>query len=112
MTNQISHLDKGPFGDIVNRQKTIEARLYDEKRQVLKPGDKITYINRDNPDQKVTVQIVGLLWYSTFHDLYLHVDLDKFGGYPVEELDNQISQFYSIEEQLENGVIGIEFELV
>lgn len=112
MTNQISHLDKGPYIDIVSRQKTIEARLYDVKRQILRPGDTITYINRDNPDQTVTIQVIGLLWYSNFHDLFSHNNPKKFGGSSVEALDSQIEQFYTIEEQLKNGVIGIEFEII
>lgn len=112
MTNQISHLDRVPFNDIINHQKTIEARLYDEKRQILRPGDVITYINRDDPEQTVSVIVVGLLWYSTFTDLYSHNDPEKFGGASAEILDSQVERLYSMEEQLKNGVIGIEFEII
>lgn len=109
---QISHLHKGPFDAVSNGQKTIEARLYDEKRQLLKLGDLITYINRDNLEQTITVRITGLLRYPTFHDLYSNNDIEKFGGSSIEMLESQAEQFYSKEEQLKNGVVGIEFFIV
>ena len=52
-----------------------------------------------------------MLRYATFRDLFSHNNPRKFGGDNVEWLENQISEFYSLSDQLENGVIGIEFEI-
>lgn len=101
-----------PFDAIVSGKKVIESRLYDEKRQLIQLGDAIEFTNREAPDQKVSVKVIGLLRYETFHDLFVHNNPAKFGGESVEWLENQINEFYSIEEQRENGVIGIEFELI
>ena len=101
-----------PFNAIVSGTKTIESRLFDEKRQKIQLGDEVAFTNRENTDQTVTVRVVGLLRYQTFHDLFIHNNPAKFGGESVEWLEKQIGEFYSLSDQLENGVIGIEFELI
>jgi len=112
MTTHSLQLAPEPFNAIVNGLKTIESRLYDEKRRQINIGDTIVFINRENPDQTITARAIGLLRYSTFHDLFTHNNPAKFGGESVEWLERQINEFYTVKEQHENGVIGIEFELV
>ena len=46
-------LNNGPFERIKNGTKTIELRLNDEKRQLLKIKDLIEFTNRTN-DEKNT----------------------------------------------------------
>ena len=111
ITHQLK-LATEPFNAIVSGNKTIESRLYDEKRQKIQLGDEIVFTNRDSPDQTATTKVVGLLRYATFHDLFSHNDPQKFGGESIEWLENQISEFYSIEDQQLHGVVGIEFILV
>ena len=100
-----------PFDAIISGAKTIESRLYDEKRQTIQLGDTIVFTNRENTDQTVSVKVIGLLRYETFHDLFSRNDPAKFGGESVKWLENQINEFYSIDDQRQAGVIGIEFEL-
>lgn len=111
MTTHQLKLATEPFNAITSGNKTIESRLYDEKRQKIQIGDQIIFTNRDNPSQTATTEVVGLLRYATFHDLFLHNDPQKFGGESVEWLENQISEFYSIEDQRLYEVVGIEFIL-
>lgn len=101
-----------PFTAIVSGAKTIESRLYDDKRRLIQLGDTIVFTNRENTDQTVSVKVIGLLRYATFHELFSHNDPVKFGGESVEWLKNQINEFYSIEQQKQGGVIGLEFELL
>ena len=110
ITHQLK-LATEPFNAITSGNKTIESRLYDEKRQKIQLGDEIVFTNRDNPSQTTTVKVVGLLRYATFHDLFSHNNLRKFGGESIEWLENQISEFYSVEDQRLYGVVGIEFIL-
>ena len=112
MTTHQLTLATEPFNAIISSNKTIESRLYDEKRQKIQIGDQIIFTNRDNPSQTATVKVVGLLRYATFHDLFSHNDPHKFGGESVEWLENQINEFYSLHDQKQNGIIGIEFELM
>lgn len=111
MTTHQLKLATEPFNAIISGNKTIESRLYDAKRQKIQIGDQIIFTNRDNSEQTVTTEVVGLLRYATFRDLFSHNNPRKFGGDNVEWLENQISEFYSLSDQLENGVIGIEFEI-
>ncbi len=101
-----------PFDAIVSGAKTVESRLYDKKRQLIQIGDTIEFTNREAQDQTISVKVIGLLRYETFHDLFSHNDPAKFGGESVEWLENQINEFYSVDQQKENGVLGIEFSLL
>ncbi len=111
MTTHQLKLATEPFNAIISGNKTIESRLYDTKRQKIQIGDRIIFTNRDNFEQTVTAEVVGLLRYATFRDLFSHNNPRKFGGDNVEWLENQISEFYSIEDQKIYGVIGIEFKV-
>ena len=111
MTTHQLKLATEPFNAIISGNKTIESRLYDTKRQKIQIGDRIIFTNRDNSEQTVTAEVVGLLRYATFRDLFSHNNPRKFGGDNVEWLENQISEFYSIEDQNIYGVIGIEFKV-
>ena len=112
MTTHQLRLATEPYDAIVSGKKTIESRLYDEKRQKIQIGDQIIFTNREDPSQIATVKVIGLLRYATFHDLFSHNDPHKFGGESVEWLENQINEFYSLRDQIQDGVIGIEFELI
>jgi len=101
-----------PFEAIISGKKTIESRLFDEKRQKIAIGDEITFTNRENTAQTVNVKVINLLHDETFHDLFIHNDPNKFGGESVAWLDNQIREFYSEADQRKNGVIGIEFVIM
>lgn len=111
MTTHQLKLATEPFNTIISGNKTIESRLYDAKRQKIQIGDRIIFTNRDNSEQTVTAEVVGLLRYATFRDLFSHNNPRKFGGDNVEWLENQISEFYSIEDQKIYGVIGVEFKV-
>lgn len=111
ITHQLK-LAAEPFNAITSGNKTIESRLFDDKRQKIQLGDKVIFTNRDDPGQTAAVKVVGLLRYQTFHDLFVHNDPRKFGGESVEWLENQISKFYSFDDQMQYGVIGIEFESI
>lgn len=111
MTTHQLKLATEPFNAIISGNKTIESRLYDTKRQKIQIGDRIIFTNRDNSEQTVTAEVVGLLRYATFRDLFSHNNPRKFGGDNVEWLENQISEFYSVEDQKIYGVIGIEFKV-
>ena len=111
MTTHQLKLATEPFNAIISGNKTIESRLYDAKRRKIQIGDRIIFTNRDNSEQTVTAEVVGLLRYATFRDLFSHNNPRKFGGDNVEWLENQISEFYSIEDQKIYGVIGIEFKV-
>lgn len=105
-------LHKGPFELIKNGSKTIELRLYDEKRQMINLGDTITFENRSDGD-KIQVKVIALYKYPSFEELYKHFDKISIGYKEDEEADpKDMELYYSSEEQSKYGVVGIEMELI
>jgi ASC-1-like (ASCH) protein len=98
-----------PFEAISSGKKTIESRLFDEKRQAIQLGDTIIFTNQENPSQTLKVKVIGLLRYCSFAELFNHNAPEKFGGKSIDWLVNQISEFYTDEDQKLYGVVGIEF---
>lgn len=111
MTTHTLQLATEPFQAIQSGDKTIESRLYDEKRQKIEIGDVLIFVNRETPEQTIEAKVIGLLRYATFEELFDHNTPTKFGGPSVEWLLHQINEFYSIEDQHQYGVLGIEFQL-
>ncbi len=99
-----------PFEMIKNGQKTIELRLYDEKRKIINPGDEIIFTNSVN-GETLTKTVAKLHRFNSFEELYKSLPLLKC-GYTTENVDNakssDMEQYYSIEEQNKYGVVGIE----
>lgn len=106
MTHQMK-LQPAPFAAIQAGTKTIESRLFDEKRQHVQPGDDIVFYNAINLDKTITVQVIELLRYPTFSLLFADFKPSVFGGESIQVLENQIYSFYSKEEEAEYGVVGI-----
>ena len=63
-------LNESPFERIKNGTKTIEFRLYDEKRQQVKVGDQIEFSKLPNLQEKLKVDVIGLYREETFEKLF------------------------------------------
>ena len=61
------------FDFIKGGTKRIELRLYDEKRQSIQLGDIIEFAKSD--DEKFKAEVVGLLRYNSFADLFEDFDI-------------------------------------
>lgn len=109
------HLNPSPFGKIRAGQKTIELRLWDEKRRLIAPGDVIEFTSTADRRQTLAVRVVALHPFPDFAALYAALPLEKC-GYTAEEArlanPSDMESYYSIEAQRANGVVGIEFELL
>lgn len=98
-----------PFAQIVSGKKTIEARIYDEKREHVELGDTIVFTLVDDATQKVETKVIGLHRYEDFGTMFTHTDVTKFGGEDAKNMTSQMLAYYDQAEQDANGVIGIEF---
>ena len=103
-------LDPAPFEMIKSGKKTIELRVYDEKRRRIKVGDEIAFTNVAN-GEVLNVTVKKLHCFATFDELYKSLPLLKC-GYTAENIDSatpaDMERYYSVEEQREDGVVGIE----
>ena len=106
---------KSPYERISSGKKTIEIRLYDEKRQKLNVGDTIEFSKLPDLKDKVKVKIVALLRYKSFKDLVNDFGMEYYGhpkDYSVEEFVNRIYTIYSKEKEQKYGVLGIKIRLL
>lgn len=100
-----------PFNLIKNGTKTIELRLYDEKRREIHEGDNIEFTNRVT-NEKLMTTVIKLHIYRSFKELYEHFDKVSLGYKENEEAAAEDMQlYYSKEEQDKYGVVGIELKL-
>lgn len=100
------------FDFIKDGTKRIELRLYDEKRRSIQLGDIIEFAKSD--DEKFKVEVVGLLRYSSFADLFEDFDISILADSSMtkQELLEVLGEFYSEEKQAEFGVIGIRIKII
>lgn len=105
-------LDDKYFNLIKSGIKTIELRVYDEKRRKIKVGDTITFINR-NTLEELKVIVIYMHIYSSFKELYNDFDKISLGYEKDEECSyKDMEKFYSKELIDKYGVVGIEIRLV
>ena len=105
-------LNNDPFNMIKSGTKTIEMRLYDEKRRLISEGDIIEFINRITKE-KICAKVLKLHIFNSFNELYKNFDKVLLGYKKEDEANpNDMSKYYSREEQEKYGVVGIEITLV
>lgn len=100
------------FKKIMNKQKTIESRLYDEKRKQINVADMIEFSCNDDASRKILTRVRNIYRYKSFEKMFSSLPIRYFGSNSKDELLEEIQVFYPKEEQEEYGVIGIEIELV
>jgi len=106
-------LAEKPFRAIKEGRKTIEMRLYDEKRKHLSAGDIIEFINLDNPDERVQTTVLAIHIYSSFAELYTNFSKREMGYDDDEVADpKDMEKYFSPEKQKKYpAVVGIEISL-
>lgn len=106
-------LQKDPFEKIRAGHKTIELRLYDEKRQKLKVGDQIEFTNMADPSQKILTQVLALHIFRSFDEMFQALPATSMGYGPDQNPDpKDMEAYYSKDEQAQYGVVGIELFLL
>ena len=106
------HLREKPFFMIKSGQKDIEMRLYDEKRQKIKVGDKIEFSNEET-GQTLETEVVNVHVYENFNKLYENFDKKRLGYMDGEVAKPEdMSQYYSVPEINKYGVVGIEIKRI
>ncbi len=101
-----------PFQAIKDGYKTVEMRLYDEKRRLLRIGDHIVFANRDN-GETLEVIIQGLKRYKDFVELYdAYPDKRVIGYAPGETADPKDMLRYYGQDLIDKwGALAIEISL-
>ena len=101
-------LNESPFKRIKNGTKTIEFRLFDEKRQQIKVGDKIEFSKLPDLQEKLLVDVVELYSEDTFENLFRKLYTNE------EEITRKTKAMYEIysqEKEQQYGVLGIRIKI-
>jgi len=99
-------LHPDPFDRIRSGQKTDELRLNDEKRRLIKIGDRIEFSKRPDFQEKLTVEVVSLNTYPDFATLYEGVK-ERYPTSDKNDFIKDLRQYYSPEDEAEFGALEI-----
>ena len=101
-------LQHEPFVKIKTKTKTIEMRLFDEKRSKISVGDDIVFVDNSTKETN-TCKVSNLFKYKDFDELYSNHDKISI-GYSEDEIanPNDMLAYYSKEQIEKYGVVGIE----
>lgn len=102
-------LNESPFERIKNGTKTIEFRLYDEKRRKVKIGDKIEFSKLPDLNEKILVEVLDIYYDKTFEKLFQRIYTNNE---EIKTKTKSMKQFYSIEQEKKYGVVGIKIALI
>lgn len=106
------NLQDKPFNSIKKGTKTIELRLYDEKRQKIKIGDIIEFNNNYN-NEIIRTKVVKIYVFDSFTDLYNSLDKISIGYSDNEESQpSDMEKYYTKDDINKYGVVGIEVKLI
>ena len=108
-------LRPAPFRAVASGRKTLELRLYDDKRQLIKAGDTLRFTCVGRAEQ-VCAEVVAVHYFPTFKALYAAL-IPTMGaaalGYGEGETPDPADMlaYYSEDAITRLGVVGIEITL-
>ena len=108
------NLQPQPFAMIAEGLKTIELRLYDEKRSQIRVGDTLVFVHTDDSSRTLTATVTALHRFPDFAALYAALPPERCGYLPEEisaASPEDMNVYYSAEKQALYGVVGIEIAL-
>ena len=103
-----------PFSMIESGRKSIELRLYDEKRKNINIGDIIEFVKEPELKESIKVKVIGLLRYNSFRTLVNDLDISIVAdsSETKETLLKDLEEFYTPDKQEKYGVLGIRIEKI
>ncbi len=102
-------LNDQPFELIRSGKKSVEVRLYDQKRRMLKIGDQIRFTSISHPEKSVLTVVENLQVFVDFERLVEQISPDRLG---LGELDRDevlelLEKIYPKERQEEHEALAI-----
>lgn len=110
-------LQPGPFTKIKAGSKTIEMRLWDEKRRLIKVGDEIVFSTVSEPKETLVCKVEALQRFPNFAAMCQSLPLAAMGyeGASLHawltEQNHGMYAYYTPDDEARFGVVGIEIRL-
>lgn len=103
-------LNDEPFQMIKNGLKTVELRLYDQKRRLVQPQDIIEF-TCSATGESISAEVIKTARFSDFCELYKNYDKTSLGYKSTDKADyRDMFAYYSPEQIAEYGVVAIEIK--
>ena len=115
METYTMHLDKEPFEKIKAGKKTMEIRLYDDKRRKIRPGDEILFLKLPENKESIKTKVIEIFVFDSFAKMFEKTRPEPFGhdkSLTVEQRVNMQRSHYSEEEEKRYGIVVIKIEPV
>ena len=112
--NHNMKLNESPFTKMKEGTKTIEYRLNDEKRQLVRIGDTILFSRLPDLTEKLLTEVIDIQRFNTFYDAFKELpdqsnsDIDT----DIEKSVNSMHELYSPEEEEKQGTIAIKIKVL
>jgi ASC-1-like (ASCH) protein len=101
------HIDDEYYYFLADGTKTVEGRLYDEKRKKIFPGDRLIIRKRDLDSTEIYFKVIGIHLFKDFEAMYEHFGAKLLPTLPFRAMD--VYKEYFTKEEIEKfGVVGIE----
>ena len=103
---------KEPFEEMRSGRKTVEMRLFDEKRQGIAAGDTVFFTCAAFPKEKLCRKVRGVYIYEDFLSLAESFPAEKLGfaGASADYIAEYMNRIYPEEERKKHGTAAIELE--
>jgi len=103
----------GPFQSIKSGRKTVEVRLFDEKRRKLKIGDTIIFTKIPG-GETLTVEIIEITVYPSFRKMYENIPAADFDASDssIDEMVENTYEIYTPENEKKWGTVAIRIKLL
>lgn len=102
---------RAPFEAVRSGRKTIEMRLFDEKRSRILAGDAIAFENADT-GERLLCKVKNIYRYKSFEALYQNHDKIAIGYEENEAADPKDMLAYYTQEKIDRyGVVAIEIQV-
>lgn len=111
MTYQMN-LQQSPFDKIKQGTKTVEMRLFDERRKPIKVGDEICF-TCEQTGEKLLCKVTAVDVFSDFAELYESFDKTQL-GYANDEMSNpdDMLQYYTQQNVDKYGVVAFGVQVI
>lgn len=98
--------------NIKNGNKTIEVRLYDDKRKKIKIGDTIQFIKVPRDGKFIRAKVLDLTVFPSFKEMYENISAEEMGarGESIKEMVENTYEIYTPEQETRYGTIAIKIQ--
>lgn len=95
-----------------SEEKSVELRLFDDKRKLIEVGNIIVFCNNSNKDDTFEAEVTELYSAKNFDSLCNIITPKQAGFSTKKELLEVLEEFYTVDKQRKYGVLGIEIKLI